>query len=170
MVCPLGERRILPRFRPTVPESVHHRHPASECHRRPAHGSYPQHGPAGHSDPVQADDRVRGLLDSRNGSRRNRHTACRGTFAGQRRKDPPRSRAGEIRRTCMGMEKAIRRRHRAATPDPGRILRLGKREVHDGRNPLCRCAGGVRPSLRGGVDLSREVHRELVPQGSHRHQ
>ena len=45
----------------------------------------------------------------------------------------------------------------------GFSLDWSARALHDGRRALARGARGVRVALRGGPDLPRQLHRELVP-------
>ena len=69
----------------------------------------------------------------------------------------------KVPRARLGVEEGIRRPHRPAAAQTGRLLRLVARALHHGRGPQPRRARDIRAPLRKGPHLPRRAHHQLVP-------
>ena len=137
----LGRAGLLPR-RPGEPEAaVHHRHPAAERDRRPAHGPRPQQHAAGRAHPLAADAGLQRPVDARHRPRRHRHAGGGREAALRRRRRRPAT-TSAARSWCeriWAVEGPVRGPHpRPAPADSGCSLRLGAHALHARR----RCCAG----------------------------
>ena len=68
----------------------------------------------------------------------------------------------QVRRALLEMEDGKREHHPHADGAPGRLVRLDAGTLHDGCRLHARGGGSFRAPLRRGIDLPRQVHRQLV--------
>ena len=94
----------------------------------------------------------------------------------ERRQDPPRPRAREVRRARLAVEAAVGLDHHAPDAPPRRLGELGLRRhrrpegrlLHHGREDVARRGRGLRPAVRGRADLPRQAAGQLGPGARHR--
>ena len=153
------------------PRAVHHRHSSAEHHRHAPHGARPEQHAAGRLHPVPPDGRARGVPGSRAPTTpaSPRRTSSRSALKkeGKTRHDLGRE---KFPGAGVGLAGTVRRRHHQAAPEARLLVRLGARAIHDGRDPVRGRARGLCPAVRGGADLPRQVHRQLVPARPYRDQ
>ena len=136
--------RLLPRAGAERQAPVLHRDPAAQRDRAPARGPRARTHDRGHADPPRADAGLRGVLDPGDGPRGHRDAGGGGAAPARAGDRPSRARPRGVRRACLDLEGAVRRRDRRADQADGRLLRLGARAVHHGRGAVARGARGVR--------------------------
>ena len=108
--------------------------------------------------------RRRDALGAGRGSRGHRH-ADGGRAADRAEKAPTATRMGReafVERVWEWVQ-PVQAPHPGSAPAAGRLVRLGARALHAGRGAGARRARGLRSPLRGGADLSRRAHHQLVP-------
>ena len=147
---------------------VHADPAAAQRHRTSAHGPHAEPDGDGHHRPLAAHARLHHAVASRHRPRRHRHADDGGAPTGRRRQEPPRHRPRSLHRARVGLEAALRRRHPRPDEAARRLGGLVARVLHHGRAHVARRARGLRPPVRRRADLSRQVHRQLVPALHHR--
>ena len=85
----LGGTRLLPHRARPGEEAVHHRHPAAERDRRPAHGARAQQHASRRAHPLAADAGLQRPLDARHRPRRHRHAGRGGDGSSSHRRRRP---------------------------------------------------------------------------------
>ena len=143
--------------------ALQHGHSAAQRDRLAAHGPRAQPHAARHHRAVEADAGLRRPVAARHRPRRHRHPERRREAAGAGGEDPPRPRPRGVRRAGVGVGEAEPRHDHRPDAEARRIGRLDARAVHAGRAAVAGGAPRVRLALRGGADLPRHLHRELVP-------
>ena len=146
--------------RPRAPALLH-RHAAAERHRQPAHGPRPRQHDPGHADPLLAHARPGGALAARHRPRRHRDPDGGRAPARAGGAEPPADRAQGLRRSGLGLEGGVGRRHQPAVASPGRLRRLVARALHPGRGSLAGGPQGVRRSLSRRPDLQGPAPGQL---------
>ena len=143
--------------------AVHHRHPATERHRRAPHGARAQQHGAGCDRPLAAYGGRRDALGPRHRPRRHRHAERHREAARARRAEPLRRRPRGVRRAHQG----VRRRHRLRHPQAARgdrlLVRLDAYGVHALAGAVARRARGVRAPLGARPHLQGAPRDPLVP-------
>ena len=164
LVCALGGQGRARRRGP------HHRHPAAQRHGHAAHGSRARRHHPRRLYPLLTHAWVFDALDFGHRSRGHRHpdqgrqkAQVRGHLAAR---DRPRS----LRRGVPQVARGIRRGHRRANQAHGMLRRFFRREIH--HEPRLRAGRAARllSVVPRRIGVSRQAHRELVPELRHRHQ
>ena len=158
-------------FKPSMQagrRAVLHPAAAAQRHRHAAHGARVPADADGPHDPLPPDARRQHAVAGRHRPRGHRHADRRRAAAEGGGQVAPRPRTRGVRRARLGVEGGVRLRDHAADAPPRHVGRLVARAVHDGRRPVGRRAGDVRPPVRGRPHLPRQAARQLGPQARHR--
>ena len=139
------------------------RDPAAQRHGGAAHGPGPEQRDPGRAHPLRAHAGARGAVASGHRPRRDRDAKRGGAPDRQGGKDPLRPGTGAVRGARVGVRARDRPHHPRAAQGDRRVLRLEPHPVHARPGLLARGAGGVRPPVGGGPDLSRPSRDPLVP-------
>ena len=102
-------------------------------------------------------------MDLRHRPRRDRHPGQGRAGARGRGHQQGGAGARRVRRPGVEVAARVRRPDQPAVPQPGRIAGLCRRALHDGRGLRPGRAGGVRPPVREGPGLPRQLHGQLGP-------
>ena len=140
-----------------------HRHSAAECDRLDPHRAHARAHPDRHAHALAPHARLPHALAAGHGPCGNRHAGGRRARTGQGRPEARRDRPRGVRAARLGVEGALRRQHQAADDPPGRLVRLVARTIHAGSAAVPRGARSFPAPLPRGADLSRPLHRQLVP-------
>src|SRR5207245_2590269 len=97
------------------------------------------------------------------GSRGNLYTGGGRTRTCQAKRYATGARARRIRAARLGMEGAQRRHDQEADDSARRLVRLVARKVYARSAALSRRSGSFSAAVPPRADLSRPLHRELVP-------
>ena len=166
----MGGRKLVSRRRERARPGFFHCHPAAQRDRVAAHRPHARPHGDRYLDALEADARLQHAVPAGDRPRGNFDTARGGAPACRARHQLPRSGPRSVREEGMGMEGGIRRNDHAANAAARRKLRLDARAVHAVAGVVARGHRSLRATLRRRPDLSRPLHRELVPAMPHRDQ